>query len=293
MDMFMEAKQKGVVDLIYSSTHESCKLISMNWLSLKVQNDDESIRVEAIKQLVEIGDERSVELLIQTLKDKDKDVRTLAADALENMGDTSVEPLIDALKDNDWHVRASAAKVLGKIKNTKVVQPLIDALKDIKPLVRVNVAYSLGVIKDKQAVSPLIDLLNEKDTFLTKHVKNALKKINTPAAIKAIEKMEKEEIAQRQKVEPEEEIHESILDRDNMIEWRNMIKKEIYEKLTEPRIINSGITVAYQTILELLWIEWNERLEHKELAILVSDAINELLSEGKIVEIGSELSARR
>jgi len=174
--------------------------------TLKDKNMD--VRGWAADSLGMIGDERSVEPLIHTLKDKNKDVRTDVERALGNIGDAVLEPLICALKDNDWHVRASAAKLLGKVKYKTAVQPLIAVLQDLRHTVRVNAVDSLGVIKDERAVSHLINLLNEKDAKLKNHVKRALKQINTPAAINginAIKKMEKEKIAQRQKVVPEEE----------------------------------------------------------------------------------------
>lgn len=42
----------------------------------------------------------------------------------------SVESLINALKDSDWQVRQRAAKALGKRGDKQAVQPLIQVLKD-------------------------------------------------------------------------------------------------------------------------------------------------------------------
>ena len=65
-----------------------------------------------------------VKRLIEALKDKDRDVRRDAANALGEIKDArAVEPLIKALKDEDNYVREQAAAALGKIRGKREVKP--------------------------------------------------------------------------------------------------------------------------------------------------------------------------
>jgi HEAT repeat protein len=111
-----------------------------------------------------------MEPLIAALKDRDKDVRKAAAQALGKIGDPrAVEPLIPALSDKDNDVRSVTAEALGNIGaqlqdatlRTRVVEQLIEALKESG--VRHKAAVALGKIGDTRAVGPLIASL--KDGF--------------------------------------------------------------------------------------------------------------------------------
>ena len=95
------------------------------------------------KRYREIGDERAVEPLIQALKDKDSDVREVAAEVLVKIGEPAVEPLIRALKDENQFVRWGAAMALGEIGDKRAVEPLINALKDEDSDVRMEAAEAL------------------------------------------------------------------------------------------------------------------------------------------------------
>jgi HEAT repeat protein len=72
------------------------------------------IRAYAADALGKIKDARSVDLLIQALRDDDWNIRFGAKMALVEIGKPSVSSLIEALKENDSRVRANAAEALGK-----------------------------------------------------------------------------------------------------------------------------------------------------------------------------------
>ena len=50
--------------------------------------------------------------------------------ALVNIGEPAVEMLINALKDKKCPIRSNAAEALGEIGDTRAVKPLIKALTD-------------------------------------------------------------------------------------------------------------------------------------------------------------------
>jgi HEAT repeat protein len=60
------------------------------------------------------------------LKDQDRDVRSIAAEALGKIGDDkAIDALIMALKDEDRAVRSSAAEALGQIGSAVCLEQLL------------------------------------------------------------------------------------------------------------------------------------------------------------------------
>jgi HEAT repeat protein len=65
--------------------------------------------------------ERDVEGLIKALGHINNDVRSDAVQAIVEIGDPkAVEPLINALNDADWEVREKVAEALDKIRSRAV-----------------------------------------------------------------------------------------------------------------------------------------------------------------------------
>ncbi len=96
----------------------------------------------------DIPAEKSVEQLIQELKDPDEIVRSSAAGALgHSKSEKAVEPLILALKDNHVYVRHGAAWALGEIKSETAVDALRLALNDEDEITRGKAAEALGKIQ--------------------------------------------------------------------------------------------------------------------------------------------------
>ena len=131
---------------------------------------DWRMRQNASEVLGKIGDARAEEPLIALLRDKEREVRKAAAEALAKIkidwsqseaairqlpdfiaalggssygdvrvsalgvvveiGLAAVEPLIKALHDDDWRVQEAAVCALGKIGDSKALKPLIATLHD-------------------------------------------------------------------------------------------------------------------------------------------------------------------
>ncbi|UAW64791.1 HEAT repeat domain-containing protein [Mycoavidus sp. HKI] len=105
----------------------------------------------------------AVKTLIDALKDRERDVRSSAASALEKqkmLSDAAVEALIDALKHKIWYVRTAAANVLGHqaTLSGEVVEALISALKDQDRDVRATAASALE--KQKTLSQLAVDALS-------------------------------------------------------------------------------------------------------------------------------------
>ncbi len=106
-------------------------------------NNGNAERFKAVIELEKFG-KPATEFLIKALKDDDRWVRYLAADALANIGATqSVEPLLTLLKDPDQDVRFAASAALGKIGDPKAIPGLENVLKNDNGYVRIAAEEAL------------------------------------------------------------------------------------------------------------------------------------------------------
>ncbi len=106
---------------------------------------------------------KTINALIEDLgKDKPRNVRQEAFDALIDRADESLVPLSQALHSEDWRVREEAAKILGRIGDEKAAKALIQLFKDDK--IRVQLWATDSIISmGTRAVKPLIEALNDED----------------------------------------------------------------------------------------------------------------------------------
>lgn len=89
----------------------------------------------------------------------------------------SVGPLIFALKDREAEIRAVAALSLGKFRNRTAVSPLMELLRDTSPEVRGGAAESLGNLGDPVAVNAMVGLLLDPVNPVRGTVSVALEKL--------------------------------------------------------------------------------------------------------------------
>ncbi len=131
----------------------------------QLQGRDPGVRGEAARKLGDLKDSRAVEPLVAILKkDKNREVRWSAEDALVNIGGPSVEPLMKMLKDDSWRARRRAVRTLGKIKDPRAIEPLVALMKtDDDCYVRKYAARAIGEINDPRINGILIPALKKKD----------------------------------------------------------------------------------------------------------------------------------
>jgi len=93
-------------------------------------------------------DPRTVDALIEALKDSDSGVRGTAMEALSHMRDPRLfDPFVAALHDANPEVREQAAFALGQLRDRRAIAPLSEALKDEKANVREQVVFALGQLR--------------------------------------------------------------------------------------------------------------------------------------------------
>ena len=129
-------------------------------------------------------------ILIEALKDEDREDFNIIRALGYLKSQKAVEPLIRVLKDrqNPSHVRCSAALVLGNMADKKISDSLLKLLKDNDKSVRSSVAEALGKLGEKRAVEPLIKSLNRALPEFKEKILEALCRIRyLPPLIKALE----------------------------------------------------------------------------------------------------------
>jgi HEAT repeat protein len=114
--------------------------------AVKLANKENAERWKSVMELEKFGKPAS-DYLIEALKDEDRWVRYLAADALANIGAShSVSNLITLLKDPDQDVRFAAASALGKLGDKNALADLEATVKHDNGYVRIAAEEAISRI---------------------------------------------------------------------------------------------------------------------------------------------------
>jgi HEAT repeat protein len=149
------------------------------------------IRLEAVKQIVAIGTQYSLDPLVQATRDNDPEIQVRATDGLVNFY------VPDYLKTGlTASLRRVGASIKGKFTDTNdlVVDPYIQVRPDIVVAigrlargggnldVRANAARAVGVLRGKAAVPDLLEAIRTKDSNVIYESLVALQKIRDESA---------------------------------------------------------------------------------------------------------------
>lgn len=154
-------------------------------LTAYVDDPSEIVRVNAAVSLYLLGYQREVQVqrLIEATKSNSSDIRSEAANALGDVGDSAAfSPLVAMLiEDRDPFVRGASAKALGKLGDIRAVPSLVSVLTqsaraEDQPM-RYGAVLSLGRLKDYRAVDPLIELLSGDTLEIRMRAMMSLKEI--------------------------------------------------------------------------------------------------------------------
>jgi bilin biosynthesis protein len=125
------------------------------YLEQAIKSDSIDVRCAAVGAIAHLaqdqGDERAYQILIETLSDKDPNVRAEAASAIGKLAYPPAVPhLIIALSDSDSEVRRTAATALGKLGDRSAIPPLQIALTDESEPVRVLAKMAIAKLVDSE-----------------------------------------------------------------------------------------------------------------------------------------------
>lgn len=149
------------------------------------------VRVEAVRQITEIGPPRSLDPLILATRDNDAEVQIVATDGIVNFYMPGyVKTGIGA------SIKRVGTSIKGRFTDTN--DQVIDAYITVRPDViaalaklvssaanmdaRANAARAVGILRGKDAVDALVDATHSKDSTLIYESLNALEKIRDESA---------------------------------------------------------------------------------------------------------------
>lgn len=119
---------------------------------------------QAIYRLLELADPMTIPALLEALRDKDAEIRAVAAEALGAIGENdALQGLEDALmSDENDDVRSAAAKALGTIGDVTSVPILLKALQSHNSEVWHSAAESLWLMNE-DVMPYVIEALTSRD----------------------------------------------------------------------------------------------------------------------------------
>ena len=160
---------------------------TVNALMEALKDSDKEVRETAMSALVQMRDPRIFEPLVLALKDSSADVREQAAFGLGQLRDArAVEPLSAAIKDSNASVREQVVFALGQLRAVSAIEALTTALHDSSDDVREQAAFALGQIRDRRAVDSLISALKDAKPDVREQAAFALGQIGDPRAVDAL-----------------------------------------------------------------------------------------------------------
>jgi beta-lactamase regulating signal transducer with metallopeptidase domain len=160
---------------------------TVNALVEALKDTDKDVRETAVNALVQMRDPRIFDPLVAALKDASADVREQAAFGLGQLRDArAVDPLSAALKDQNASVREQAVFALGQLRAASAIDAITPALRDTNADVREQAAFALGQIRDRRTVEPLISALKDEKPNVREQAAFALGQMRDSKSIEAL-----------------------------------------------------------------------------------------------------------
>ncbi|MHA1211734.1 MAG: HEAT repeat domain-containing protein, partial [Candidatus Heimdallarchaeota archaeon] len=158
------------------------------------EEDDEIVRVEAIRTIAKLGTDEVIAKLTKMLTViNSEEIKVNIEAALGELGVSKVVPKLMArlMDGTQSYERAVAAEALGKIHAKEAIPILLEtALRDQDVLVREKAVKALGNVKSKEATDILIQILQEEDNKdLRLEVIDAFSKIGGIEVIQTLENL--------------------------------------------------------------------------------------------------------
>jgi serine/threonine protein kinase len=130
-----------------------------------LKDDNEAIRVDAVRTLKFSHDPRALAALVEALRDSSLQVKAEAVQAIVSLGEQAAGPVIrllnDAIDEGDHLTARFAAKALGLIGDRAISPVLVALLHSDDKFVACESALALGRLGETKAVPDLLTLLEE------------------------------------------------------------------------------------------------------------------------------------
>lgn len=152
-----------------------------------------TLRQNILINLGLIGSTKAFQLILDTLRDKDVQIRAAAVNALGWLGNQqAIEPLIQALETDEVLVASQAAQSLGQLKAYRVFELLLNKARFAKhPLIQIYSIKGLGELRSEQAFDFLIKVLKSPYSDFRYEAAIALGKLGDERALEELDKLVK------------------------------------------------------------------------------------------------------
>ena len=159
------------------------------YLIKALQNSAWKATDAAVQALGEMGAQEAIEPLVQCFEEMPNCPYHLVGEALRKLGsERAVDAWIAGLKKGSWwYPRAACAAELAKNKLEKGLPALQESLKNESPDVRRAAVLALMEFRSEKTINSLREALADKDFEVRMYAKDALKKIGTPEALRALD----------------------------------------------------------------------------------------------------------
>lgn len=128
-----------------------------------LKDENEAIRLDAVRTLKFSHDPRAVSALVEALRDASLKVKAEAVEAIVTLGEQATGPVIrmlnDAMDESDNLTARFAAKALGEIGDRSISSVLVELLGSDDRFVACEATLALGRLGETKAVPDLIALL--------------------------------------------------------------------------------------------------------------------------------------
>jgi TolB-like protein len=155
-----------------------------------LKDENEVIRLDAVRTLEFSHDPRALSALVEALRDPSLKVKAEAVRAIVKLGEQATGPVIrllnDAIDEGDNLSARYAAKALGLIGDRSISSVLVELLKSDDKFVACESALALGRLSEFKAVPDLIVLLDEPNGNIRFAAAEALGQICDPIARDAL-----------------------------------------------------------------------------------------------------------
>jgi len=143
-----------------------------------LKDPDRDVRIQVIQALCDLGDERSLEGILDLFEVEDVGLADFVLQAAEKFGPRAVPPLQAALKTGSVRIRSGAALALGRLRLPETLPYLFNALKDPSVAVRRSTVKALDSFHHMSAAEGLFMALKDPDLEVQDYATSALARLN-------------------------------------------------------------------------------------------------------------------
>ncbi|HLY74637.1 MAG TPA: HEAT repeat domain-containing protein [Planctomycetota bacterium] len=154
-----------------------------------LQSPHRAIREAATDTLLEIGDARTVRLLLPLLRSSVPAIRNSARQLLQQLAKAAPEILIDLSRDPDVRMRVFAANIMTESGDHDLAQPLLDMLTDADENVRDAAVVGLGRLGAPEAIHRLEEFSSHGESWSRFSAIDALSQIPSSEAVRALSRL--------------------------------------------------------------------------------------------------------